>query len=281
MNKVNIESIRINKIYHEARLLSFKLINRQILVESNRINKIYHEARLLSFNFIDQQILIESNRINKSFIATLSIQFNIISPKKPIFDSDSDSDFIAEICLDEVENEITNMMVIDVETAKTGELIQIAYNIYNSDFECIKQFDCLINENNGKIDFYEKYTLMEIMENGRSPRDAFKEIKIDIKSCSHVIGHNIAFDIGKIDKYFKKLSMVYHRPINICTMQQSKKLCNLKNIKGGLKPPKLSELFLHCFNCDPDTTKTHTADYDIEITFMCFHHLYKTKAIKM
>ena len=74
----------------------------------------------------------------------------------------------------------TNIMVIDVETAKTGELIQIAYNIYDEEFNTIKEFDSLLNEYIGKVDFYEKYSLDQIMCEGRDPEDVFREIKIDI-----------------------------------------------------------------------------------------------------
>ena len=197
-------------------------------------------------------------------------------------EGDSDDDIVEAISTkqnktDRDEHKLvirTNIMVIDVETAKTGELIQIAYNIYDEEFNVIKQFDSLINEYNGKIDFYEKYSLDEIMCDGRDVYDVFYEIQDDMEICSHVVGHNISFDMGKIHKYFTKLEISYIKPISICTMAKSKQTLNLKNKRGHIKPPKLSELFVYCFGHEPDNSKTHTADYDIEITFMCFYKLY-------
>lgn len=223
-------------------------------------------------------------RINKMVLNALTemkIIQSCINTTHTESDSDSDDDFSGELIITEEKTDIRNIMVIDVETAKTGELIQIAYNIYDSNFNIIKEYDCLIDEGIGKIDFYEKYTLNDIYEKGLDPRDVFQEIKQDIKECSHVIGHNIAFDMGKIDKYFEKLNISYKRPKSICTMHNTKKLCKLKNKKGHPKPPKLCELYFYCFGTEPDDTKTHTANYDIEITFLCFYHLYKNKKLKL
>lgn len=173
------------------------------------------------------------------------------------------------------------IMVIDIETALTGEIIQIAYNIYNMNFELINQNDYLINENIGKVDYYGKYSIKDIIKDGLKPMMVFLKLKSDIEKCSLVIGHNIAFDISRIDKYFNKLNITYNKPKMLCTMYKSKSLCNLVNIKGKPKSPKLSELYFFCFNEDPDNTKTHTADYDIDITYKCFKYLYERKLINL
>ena len=222
----------------------------------------------------------EMTKINELYSLKLKEQINEQEIIEKELDNDISDDDSYSLDVEE-KIDIRNIMVIDVETAKTGELIQIAYNIYDSNFDVIKEYNCLIDEGIGKVDFYEKYTIDDIVNNGLDPRDVFHEIKHDIKECSHVIGHNIAFDMGKIDKYFEKLNISYKKPISVCTMHKTKNLCKLLNKRGQLKPPKLSELYFHCFGTEPDNTKTHTANYDIEITFMCFYYLYQNNKLKL
>jgi len=281
--------IQINKSFDNAQKLAQELLINNINKLGNYINEHYIsvlQIRLIKpipdydtdFDILEEQ----EEEPDSDFEDLLEESDSDSSSSDSSFSSSSESDFGGEISIADPENEVTHIMVVDVETTGgAGPLIQVAYNIYDSDFKCVKKFDCLINENIGRVDWFKKYTLEQIVEDGRTPRDAFKEIKVDIAKCSHVVGHNIGFDMGILIKYFKKLSMVHHTPIRICTMQLSKHLCNLKNVNGGVKAPKLAELYYYCFNCDPDTTKTHTADYDIEITFDVFQHLHNIKCIKM
>ena len=279
----------LNDKLRKAQIISCKLMKLQITNSFVKTQKIMQQLLIDKINK-------QSNDINIRYISILKIRLiNPIPEYDTDFDileeSDQESEYDSDFdVLDEIDDEtyfddkisIKNIMVVDVETTGgAGPLIQIAYNIYDSNFNCIKKFDCLINENIGRVDWFKKYTLEQIVNDGRSPSDAFSEIKIDMSKCSHVVGHNIGFDMGILIKYFKKLSMVHHTPISICTMQSSKYLCNLKNINGGIKAPKLSELYYYCFNCEPDITKTHTANYDIEITFEVFRYLYDIKCIEL
>lgn len=195
--------------------------------------------------------------------------------------SDSiDSGYTGDIDLDNLV-EKRNYMVVDVETSFNRNLIQIAYNIYDNKHRLIKEFDTLIDDGIGEVDYYKKYTIEDIMLEGMSSREAFQIVKNDINGCSHVIGHNIAFDMGVIDRYFKKLKIPYDRPESICTMRLATNYCKLKGKGKSYKVPKLSELYVKCFNREPDNTKTHTADYDIHITYLCFRHLLQNNIIKM
>ena len=173
-------------------------------------------------------------------------------------------------------------IVLDIETALSGEIIQVAYNIYNKNLVLIKEYNVLINENINKVDFFNKYTLKTIKKYGISPIAFLKELANDFDTCKYIICHNVAFDMSRIYKYFEKYKIkLNHKPIPFCTMKNTKHICSVKNIKGKLKNPKLEELYFYCFGVKPDNSKTHSANYDIEITFECLHYLYSKKLITL
>jgi DNA polymerase III epsilon subunit-like protein len=178
------------------------------------------------------------------------------------------------------------IMVLDTETTGSGEVIQVAYNIYLyypeiNYFYCETKYDWIIDEKINKVDFYGKFTLKHIRTKGEDPEYVFGVLAIHLESCDYIIGHNISFDIDKIVKYFTKLKIKYKLPKSICTMKTSKERVGLKNIKGWIKYPKLSELYTFYYGEQPDQTKTHTADYDIHLTFLCFKALHSDNLVKI
>lgn len=178
------------------------------------------------------------------------------------------------------------IIVLDTETATSGEVIQLAYNIYLyypeiKNFVCIEKYDWLINEHINKIDFFGKFTLRDIRTKGKNPQEVFAILATHLKESDYLIGHNINFDINKIVKYFIKLKINYILPKSICTMRTSKDRLGLKNIKGWIKYPKLSELYAYYYGEEPDQTKTHTADYDIHLTFLCFKAIYQDNLVSI
>jgi len=196
---------------------------------------------------IDKKI----NKINNKYIKLLNEDIKLLYPKPLI------------------------LIVVDTETAITGEIIQIAYDIYEyykktSFYRCIGKYDFLINEKIFKVDYFNKYKLKDIIKNGKDPIEVFSLLSYHMSFTDYLIGHNILFDSGKIIKYFKKYSIDYKMPKEICTMKLSRDRVGLLNIKGWIKYPKLSELYKFYYNREPDNTKTHTADYDIYLTFRCF-----------
>lgn len=171
-------------------------------------------------------------------------------------------------------------LVLDLETTKYRDIIQIAYTMYDNNFNELKKINYLINEGIGKIDYYEKFTLEDIYTNGLNPHEALHELRDDMTFSTHLICHNINFDAKLIYKYFSKYNVVIDKkPIEICTMKLSKHICQCVDIRGRIKNAKLSELYLFFFGEAPDETKTHTADYDIAITARCFQHMLTNNLI--
>lgn len=165
-------------------------------------------------------------------------------------------------------------MVLDIETTKCRHIIQIAYNIYDEFFNVVSKVDNIINEGIGKRDYYERFTLSEIYEQGKDVIDVLLELKKDMLKTKYIICHNVTFDLGNIYRYFNKYNIhISKKPIEVCTMKLSRKLCDCKDKNGKRKNPRLSELYQYCFNELPSTTLAHTADYDVHITTKCFKYL--------
>lgn len=172
--------------------------------------------------------------------------------------------------------------VLDIETSRDQYILQIAYSIHNrKTLEKVYSVDRLINEHVNKVDFYKKISLAEIKRNGLDVKFVFEELKYHLGFCSHVVCHNIAFDMTKINKYFMKLNIPFVEPKRVCTMKSSSTWCNLKNKKGGKKVPKLCELYYCCFGKPPETDKCHSADYDVEITVMCLKRMMEIGIVNL
>lgn len=176
----------------------------------------------------------------------------------------------------------TNFMVLDIETTKYRDIIQIAYDIYDKNFNHISNINTLVNEGIGQRDYYERFTIEEIYENGRDPIDVLLELRNHLNLCKYIVCHNVVFDVKNIYRYFERYNIhVPHRPLEICTMLKSRKLCKCLDKNNKIKNPKLSELYFYCFGELPDESQTHTANYDIHITFKCFKYLVDIGHIKL
>jgi DNA polymerase III alpha subunit (gram-positive type) len=171
--------------------------------------------------------------------------------------------------------------VLDIEPSDDMKtIIQIAYEILDKyTLVSVYSANFLINEHNGKIDACKKIKLEDIQKYGLDVRSAFYTLRYNLSFCSHLVGHNISYDLSRISAYFKNLNMEFIEPIKVCTMKLSSKWCDLKNKIGGRKPPKLFELYICCFGSHPDMDKCHTANYDVEITIKCLRKLVSVGVI--
>lgn len=167
----------------------------------------------------------------------------------------------------------TNIIVLDIETTGLSDqdyIIQIAYNLYDKEMNCLSKHNYLINENVDRTDYFNRFTLDEIKEKGLSAEVVLNQLKDDLDECRYIVGHNISFDVEKINCYYSKYNIECIMPKSICTMKTSKYKLKLKNTKGWIKNPKLSELYKYYYETDANEDTLHDASYDIDITFLCF-----------
>jgi DNA polymerase III epsilon subunit-like protein len=111
----------------------------------------------------------------------------------------------------------------------------------------------------------------------------------DVVRCQMVVGHNIEFDnnmiLVEITRHFQNYPNTCEFYLNMfqkldkfyCTMQSSIELCNIKtkyknSTKEYLKFPKLSELYIKLFECEPNLP-LHNSLNDVYLCFRCFYKL--------
>lgn len=102
--------------------------------------------------------------------------------------------------------------------------------------------------------------------------------------------HNVKFDEKFLDQMFQRnmnklsdygRSRYFLESTLFCTMQDKeiKKWCDLKNVKGHIKPPKLTELYHLLF--EENFENEHDAMADTKATKRCFFELKKRGIIEI
>lgn len=170
-----------------------------------------------------------------------------------------------------------NIIVLDVETnCEKGEIIQLAYMVFDEQNNKIKTFDKYVkNKSVSRRSISINHITNEILELlGEQLDKIMDEFIDDLSTCEYVVGHNIESDCRVINKNFcpdfADLNLFENKKM-YCTMKESKKFCDLKNIKGHIKPPKLEELYYKLFGENPHNC--HDALSDVKYTAECFFYL--------
>lgn len=210
--------------------------------------------------------------------------FNIILDKKTKTNPD--------IIINTVGN---NIMIFDTETNgldANSDILQIAYIIVNTENVIIKKENFYISN---RINCYQAFKINGITsemlnEKGIPFYNAMSIFVSDLNNCNKVIGHNITFDINKINDNIKKYDIpifdiqnniilnIFNDKEIICTLKMYSKY--IKNINIERKKNNLNKLsirlcamFEYFFNYQFDNA--HDALSDVIATFECYKKLIK------
>jgi DNA polymerase III epsilon subunit-like protein len=107
--------------------------------------------------------------------------------------------------------------------------------------------------------------------------DAIDELKRDVEASDVFVGHNIKFDIERIEEevqrtrtVFSETNEIYERLLTEInakkydTMKETKDTCNIPGKKkGSIKNPKLSEAYKYFFDDEANEKALHNALVDI------------------
>lgn len=83
-----------------------------------------------------------------------------------------------------------------------------------------------------------------------------------------LVAHNMNFDYNVLDNAVRwdlEMAFTEVKKPKVCTMELSRDLCNLKNLFGKPKVPKLKELYEHAFGVPPPEDRLHNSLYDAQI----------------
>ncbi|ATZ81100.1 Uvr helicase/DDEDDh 3'-5' exonuclease [Bodo saltans virus] len=164
----------------------------------------------------------------------------------------------------------TNMMIFDVESnCEKMELLQISYIILDENYQYVKKENRYVKDRVvSQLSYSINHITNDMLKKGDNIDDIMKIFIKDLENCNTIIGHNIMSDCRAINKEYSPVLDLFENKKIICTMKENKFKCNLKNIKGGIKNPKLEELYYYFFKQTP--RNFHDAMADVVYTTKCF-----------
>jgi DNA polymerase-3 subunit epsilon len=103
-----------------------------------------------------------------------------------------------------------------------------------------------------------------------------------LKKVSHIIAHNVAFDIGVIKSELHRRNLQYiideiDKKTLLCTMKHMKPILKIINPYGNYKNPSLNEIYK--FNFKTDVENAHNSLYDVKNLHKVVEHMYKNKTL--
>jgi DNA polymerase III epsilon subunit-like protein len=206
--------------------------------------------------------------------------------KTPVNEEKIKLNNILNIHIQDNDINVDNYMFVDTETTGTSvieaDIVQLAYQIYDKNFKKIKEVirnvipeRAIISEGAYKIHGIDHNKLLKT---GEKFKDVFLDFLKDIQSVKYVIGHNVKFDINMIENCLKKYNFENNKPFTDKIIEDTgsigKPICNLKDIRGNIKMPKLEEMYNILFN--KKIVNAHNALADVDACAKCY---FKIKGI--
>jgi DNA polymerase-3 subunit epsilon len=109
--------------------------------------------------------------------------------------------------------------------------------------------------------------------------DIFYEL---LKNVSHIIAHNVAFDVGVIKSELHRRNLQYiidelDKKTLLCTMKHMKPILKIINPYGNFKNPSLNEIYK--FNFKTNVENAHNSLYDVKNLHKVVEHMYKNNTL--
>ncbi len=166
-------------------------------------------------------------------------------------------------------------IVLDIETDKDYNILQVSYNIYDVHYELLESKNIYVYDGIHSTPYYPTISSTDIIQLGITPEVASHIIASDINKCNIVIGHNVKqFDLVKIKKMLSMYNLEIKPTIIIHdTMLETTDILKLRHPNGykNYKYPKLIELYQFLFKKEFDNQ--HNAIDDVNATFECYKKL--------
>jgi len=149
----------------------------------------------------------------------------------------------------------------------TSRIVQFSYMLCNERMEEIDLTDLIVKADNFTIPNADIHGITNEISStvGTSFTNIANIFYEDLKKVSHIIAHNMNFDINVIKSELYRYQL--HDIIKeleskklICSMENTKKIVNITNAYG-LKSPNLGELFKKVIG--KDIENSHNSKYDV------------------
>jgi DNA polymerase-3 subunit epsilon len=103
-----------------------------------------------------------------------------------------------------------------------------------------------------------------------------------LKKVSHIIAHNVGFDVGVIKSELHRRNLQYiidelDKKTLLCTMKHMKPILKIINQYGNYKNPSLNEIYK--YNFKKDVENAHNSLYDVKNLHEVVEHMHKNKTL--
>lgn len=163
-------------------------------------------------------------------------------------------------------------------------MVQLAWQIHDESGVFVSAKNYIVKPVGFEIPFQavqvHGITTEKALERGHDLAFVLQEFSKDLETVSHVIGHNISFDIAIVSAELIRAQLQNSLPnkVQVDTMTISTDYCQIPGGKGGkFKWPKLDELHTVLFN--ESFIEAHNASADVNATARCFLELVRVEVI--
>lgn len=156
----------------------------------------------------------------------------------------------------------------DLEKYNTARIVQFSMMLCDENFNIIELKDFIVKRKDFSIDNSEFHGITnEISDkDGIDFKEVIKHFSKYLDQVSHIIAHNIQFDINviKAECYrhnMRKTIVKLNTKQLICTMRHTRPILKIINQYGKYKHPSLAELYT--FNFNEPLENAHNSKYDV------------------
>ena len=164
-------------------------------------------------------------------------------------------------------------------------LVQLAWQLHDGDGSLVDRGNLIVRPEGFTIPFnaakVHGITTERAQRDGVGLKETIDQFMADVDRCTHVIGHNIEFDLNIVGAELHRLGMDVDQLLGkavIDTKEAGTDYCQIPGGKGGkFKWPTLTELHTKLFGVGFDDA--HDAAYDVDATAKCFFGLVTEEVI--
>lgn len=267
----NLENVKgfFSENMHYAKILSKKIIIEPIKADTNNpINHEDPEKKKITFKHDDIKLTF------KKKITPIKTDLKLTFKKKKIPTHDN---IIKKknILVDIEWTDIPTLEKIENYKYQGKEIKEICYCIFDEEFTDVEIYHShLLVKKKDDERYYVMNSPISVekrREIGKDRKEVLKDFVEKIKGCDSIISHQVLQDIWVIKNELYKSGMKEEVKIIdskklYCTMNETTRYLNLKNVVGKLKPPRKDELYKHMTGKDMPQKGNHTAFWDVKYT---------------
>lgn len=167
----------------------------------------------------------------------------------------------------------------DLTKYDTSRIVQFTFMLCDENFRDKELQDYVIKRDNFSIENVQFHGITDEISDrdGMSFTDVANVFAKYLQNVTHIIAHNIGFDINviKAELYRYNLHDIIaelDKKTLLCTMKHTKPILQIMNKYGRFKNPSLNELYK--FNFGEDLQNAHNSKYDVINLHKILKHMH-------